>query len=126
MHRPPPANPATLAKARQLRSAQSDAERRLWWALRGRSLGNFKFRRQVPIGSYIVDFCCMSRKLIVEVDGQHHLETGEYDIARENVLRSKGFEVLRFSAIEVTRDRSGVVDQILQALDADARTKLDH
>ena len=118
MHRPAPTNPATLAKARQLRSEQSNAERRLWWVLRGHSLGNFKFRRQVPIGSYIADFCCMSRKLIIEVDGEHHAETAEYDLARENVLRKKGFEVLRFSAIDVTKNRAGVVDQILHALEA--------
>jgi very-short-patch-repair endonuclease len=58
----------------------------------------------------------MSRRLIIEVDGEHHAQTGEYDLAREKVLREKGFEVLRFSAIEVTKDRASVVDQFLQAL----------
>src|SRR5690606_7541204 len=89
-----------LAQARELRRNPTEAETTLWWALRGRQLG-VKFRRQRAIGRYIVDFVCLERRLVVEVDGGHHAEQVIADQARDAWLRREGFEVLRFSNREV-------------------------
>jgi len=112
-------NPATLALSRARRHDQSKVEHELWWLLRNRGLGAFKFRREVPIGPYSADFCCLEKKLIVEVDGRHHDQTGEHDLRREEFLRSQGFRVIRFSGVEVLRNRAEVGRRILEALNAD-------
>ena len=119
MKRNPPTSPVTLTKARQLRRDQTDPEKKMWRVLRDRRLTGVKFRRQVPIGPYSADFCCIGRKLIVELDGVYHAETGEHDLRREDFLRTKGFEILRFPCAEVSRNRSKVLDRILQALNAE-------
>src|SRR5262245_19098897 len=114
-----PVNPATLALSRTRRHDQSAVERKLWWLLRNRGLGAFKFRREVPIGPYSADFCCLQAKLIIEVDGRHHDQTGEHDLRREEFLRSQGFRIVRFSGAEVLRNRAEVGRRILEALNAD-------
>jgi very-short-patch-repair endonuclease len=103
-------------RAKQLRRTSTVSEQRLWNWFRNRSFDGFKFRRQVPIGAYVVDFYCARLRLAVEVDGQHHdtLEMSDYDSARSLFLQSRGIEVVRitnqllacdsFMAEEVIRD----------------------
>src|ERR1700729_2031189 len=97
--------------ARAMRGAPTDSELRLWRLLRDRRLSGFKFRRQVPIGPYIVDFLCVSAKLVVEVDGSPHAESLP-DEARDAYLESQGWKVLRFWNNEVLRNREGVLETI--------------
>jgi very-short-patch-repair endonuclease len=102
--------------ARQLRQAQTDAECNFWFNVRNRRLAGYKFRRQVPIGPYIADFVCESRKLIVELDGGGHAEETETDRERDEHLRSKGYEVLRIWNNEVMTNMDGVRRAVLVAL----------
>jgi len=81
--------------ARRLRRDMTDAERKLWHHLRRRQLLGYRFRRQFPIGPYIVDFACLEVNLVIEVDGSQHFDaTG--DVARTQWLHEFGFQVLRF------------------------------
>ena len=98
------------ARARQLRKNMTDAERLLWSKLRGKQLG-FKFKRQVPVGNYIVDFLCPSKKLVIEVDGSQHIKS-DYDSKRDKYLRSKGYAVLRFWDNEVFKETDAVLQRI--------------
>lgn len=84
------------SRAKAMRHAPSLYERRLWAILRNRQLEGLKFRRQMPIGRYIVDFVCLQHRLLVEADGPHH-ETRTEDAERDNWLRVQGFHILRFS-----------------------------
>jgi len=102
--------------ARQLRREQTDAERRLWHRLRQRRPGGFRFRRQFVIGGFIVDFCCREQWLVVEVDGGQHLERAEADRRRTELLRARGYRVLRFWDSDVLLNMDGVLEQILSAL----------
>ena len=99
-----------------LRQTLTDAESLLWYRLRDRRLGGYKFRRQVPLGPYIADFVCISARLIVEVDGGQHAEVKNYDEARTRYLRSKGFRVIRFWNNEVLANLDGVLQVILETL----------
>ena len=83
-------------KARNLQKRSTDAEIALWNLLRNRRLTDYRFRRQVPVGKYIVDFLCFERKLLVELDGGQHQEQIEYDIECTRVLESRGYRLLRF------------------------------
>ena len=105
-----PSNQRTRARA--MRGAPTDAEQRLWRLLRDRRLSGVKFRRQVPVGPYIVDFLCVASKLIVEADGSQHAESPRDEI-RDAYLRREGWTVLRFWNHEVTRNRDGVLETIL-------------
>jgi very-short-patch-repair endonuclease len=103
--------------ARKLRLEMTDAERKLWWRLRHRQIAGHKFRRQVPIGSFIVDFACMDARLIVEVDGEQHAEEQVlHDERRTRWLESVGYRVIRFWNREVLRETDSVCETILQAL----------
>lgn len=82
--------------ARGLRHHLTDTERFVWAKLRGRRFAGYKFRRQKPIHSYIVDFVCIEHRLIIELDGSQHLEQVEYDERRTECLQGLGFTVLRF------------------------------
>jgi very-short-patch-repair endonuclease len=95
-----------------MRGAPTDSELRLWRLLRDRRLSGFKFRRQVPLGPYIVDFLCVGAKLIVEADGSQHAESPR-DKARDAYLASQGWKVLRFWNNEVLQNREGVLETIL-------------
>jgi len=99
--------------ARKLRIMPTDAELRLWSRLRRKQLEGFRFRRQQPLGRYVVDFFCPAAKLIVEVDGGQHATESR---AREDWLRSRGYRVLRFWNNDVLGNTEGVVDEILRAL----------
>ena len=91
-------------KARELRKNPTESERKLWVHLRLRQIGGYKFRRQHPLGPYIVDFVCIEKKLIIEVDGGQHDEKKVCDVKRDKWLKDKGFRVLRFWDNEVLRD----------------------
>jgi very-short-patch-repair endonuclease len=99
------------SRARTMRAAPTDAELRLWRLLRDRRLNGFKFRRQVPLGPYIVDFLCVGAKLIVEVDGSQHAESPR-DNVRDGYLERQGWKVLRFWNNEVVQNREGVLETI--------------
>ena len=102
--------------ARGLRRRQTDAERWLWARLRDHRLLGVKFARQVPIGPYIVDFCCREQRLIVELDGGQHATRADYDAGRTALLEGLGYRVLRFWDNEALRNTDGVLQRIAQAL----------
>lgn len=99
-------------QARALRKNQTDAEKLLWNHLRARQLHGYKFRRQVPIGRYIVDFTCPSLKLVIELDGSQHMNNVPYDDRRTSFLTSQGYKVTRFWNNEVLEQ----TDSVLAAL----------
>ncbi|MFO7306807.1 MAG: endonuclease domain-containing protein [Gammaproteobacteria bacterium] len=98
--------------ARKMRRHPSDAERRLWYYLRRKQLQGFRFRRQVPIGPYIVDFYCIEARLAIEIDGSQHVRRREYDHGRDSYLLRRGVRVLRFWNNEVLQNLAGVVEVI--------------
>ncbi|MFC5697614.1 endonuclease domain-containing protein [Pseudomonas sp. GCM10022186] len=100
-----------LEFAKQLRTGQTDAEQRLWQHLRAKRLQGLKFRRQKPLGPYILDFICQERMLVVEVDGGQHLESAS-DRARDEWLARRGFRVLRFWNHEVLSQTDAVLEAI--------------
>ena len=102
--------------ARGLRRRQTDAERRLWARLRDRRLFGAKFARQVPIGPYVVDFCCRERKLIVELDGGQDAARADYDVGRTALLQALGYRVLRFWDNDALGNTEGVLQRIAQAV----------
>src|SRR5580700_1991184 len=105
------APPLSRDRARRLRREETDAERRLWMHLRGHQLG-VQFRRQHPIGPYIVDFCCVERMLIVELDGGQHEDQRARDEARTRWLAGRGFRMLRFSDHEALMETEVVLTEI--------------
>ncbi len=102
--------------ARALRKNLTDAEKRLWQKLKRRQIGTAKFRRQQPIGDYIIDFACLERRLIVELDGGQHATQVAYDDQRTAWLESRGYRVLRFWNNDVLANTDGVVQKILIAI----------
>ena len=113
------ATTAAKRNAIALRNGMTDAERRLWSKLRGEQLG-VKFRRQHPSGPYVLDFACLSPKVVVEVDGSQHLDQVSYDAHRSAWLEGQGYTVLRFWANEVLSETDGVVGRIVEVLIASA------
>jgi very-short-patch-repair endonuclease len=104
-------------KARQLRQLSTDAERRMWSALRDRRLWRYKFRRQYPIGSYIVDFACTRYKLVIEIDGGQHVNSSA-DAQRTLWLERQGWKVIRFWNNDVLANTNGVAETILREIQA--------
>jgi very-short-patch-repair endonuclease len=102
--------------ARRLRRDMTDAERAMWRILRGRQLAGLKFRRQEPIGRYIVDFVCFSPRVVIEIDGGQHNKVSAYEERRSDFLRREGFEILRFWNNEVLANREGVCEHIGEVL----------
>jgi very-short-patch-repair endonuclease len=102
-------------RARQLRRRQTEAETRLWEVLRGGRLEDWKWRRQAPVGPFIVDFLCLEAAVVVELDGGVHAERGKYDARRDDDLRRHGLQVLRFGNAEVSTDPERVRWTILSA-----------
>jgi very-short-patch-repair endonuclease len=94
----------------------TDAEVNLWMRLRGKQIGGNYFRRQVPMGPYIVDFVCIKAHLIIEVDGSQHLSAVKYDDQRTAWLTSRGYRVLRFWDNDVLQQQSAVLESIRVAL----------
>jgi very-short-patch-repair endonuclease len=108
--------PLGKRRARKLRREPSEAERRLWQALRQRQLAGYRFRRQHPLGRYVLDFVCLEARLVIEVDGGQHSEQQTYDQARTAWLAAQGFRVLRFWNHEVLNNLEAVKASIWETL----------
>ena len=104
-------------RSRRLRRDQTDAEGRLWMHLRMRQVGGAKFRRQLPLGPFVVDFCCMEIGLVIEVDGGQHAEREQQDVTRGRQLEAEGFRVLRFWNHEVLQNTAAVLEQISNTIE---------
>ena len=102
----------TSRHANDLRKNQTDTERKLWRALRNNQLEGYKFRRQHPIGDYIVDFVCLEKRVVVEVDGSQHLQNKKYDTNRDKWLIEQGYSILRFWDNEVLMNLEGALEMI--------------
>jgi very-short-patch-repair endonuclease len=111
-------NNSTISQAKELRKNMTKEEVKLWNILRKKSLLNLRFRRQVPIGKYVVDFLCESKKLIIELDGgQHNLpETIDYDNTRTQYLKNLGYKVLRFWNFDVWNNIDSVIEMIIKGI----------
>lgn len=107
--------------AKILRANQTDAELKIWQTVRASRLLGFKFRRQVPIDDFIVDFVCFEQKLIIEIDGGQHMNN-QSDIERDAKLKNVGFNVLRFWNNEVMQNFDGVLAAIVDNLQKNALT----
>ena len=105
--------------ARNQRATANEFSHDVWQMLRNRRCRNQKFRRECPVPPYTVDFCCVTLKLIVEVDGEHHHtdEGRQHDQQRDQYLAEQGYRVLRIPGYEVLRDATAVRRQIEQAID---------
>ena len=109
-------NKKLLERARFLRKDQTDAENLLWRYVRAHRLLGAKFKRQYPVGCYIVDFICIDAKLIVELDGSQHLINKSYDNHRDIWLIEQGYCVLRFWNNEIFENPTGVLERIIERL----------
>ncbi|MCD4655651.1 endonuclease domain-containing protein [bacterium] len=104
-------------KARFLRGRMTVVEKKLWISLRAKRFAGFKFRRQAPIGPFIVDFVCFEHKLIIELDGPYHTKTQEYDQARTKWLETNGFKILRFWNDNIYEKLDYVMDKVMESLE---------
>lgn len=102
-----------------LRRDQTPAEQRIWSALRRKQLDGLRFRRQHPVGRFILDFYCAEHRLVVEVDGDTHASKTEYDMERSAWLEAHGYHVLRFANSDVRENLEGVLESILNFVAAD-------
>lgn len=100
----------------ELRQNTTDAEMHLWYFLRAKRLKGYKFRRQHLIYPFVVDFVCVKKKLIIEIDGGQHVENSQYDERRSELLKEKGYRVLRFWNDEIFKETEIVLNEILDAL----------
>ncbi len=98
--------------SRKLRRNSTEAEKLLWNHLRAKQIDGLKFKRQTPVGKYIVDFVCFEKDLVIELDGGQHAEQSEDDRVRDSWLNSQGFKVLRFWNNEVFANIEGVFEII--------------
>ena len=105
----------TISRARSLRRDATEAEKRLWKALR-EAFPQAKFRRQVPLGSYFADFLSFGAKLVIEVDGGQHAEQVSYDERRTDFMERSGFSVLRVWNNDVLANTDGVLAAVSEAL----------
>ncbi len=105
-------------RAKELRKTQTRHEIKLWAQLRAKRFAAFKFRRQVPIGKFIVDFVCFERRLIVELDGGQHSDQQIYDLGRDAWLKSQDFRVIRFWNSEVDNCFDDVLEAIFRELNS--------
>ena len=108
-------HPEMLRRAKEMRQNMTPAERKLWQRLRAGRLEGFHFRRQQVIDGYITDFYCHAAGLVIEVDGDVHLEQQEYDRERDKHLSARGLRVLRFYNTDVNIDIEAVLAVILEA-----------
>jgi len=116
--------PGKTRYVRGLRKNETEEEYRLWSDLRDRRLNRFKFSRQVPLGIYVVDFLCRTRRLVVEIDGFQHAAK-QTDETRTRWLNEQGYSVLRFWNHDVTQQRRTVLDTILAALNGQLIERCD-
>ena len=115
-----PRDATPLQRSRDLRRNSTEAEKRLWGALRNRRLAGVKFRRQVIIDAFIVDFCCRSQKLVIEIDGGQHCEQSIYDDARTRAIERLGYRVIRFWNNDVLANIDAVLNAIAEELEGAA------
>ena len=111
-----------VAKARELRKNTTESEQALWKRLRMRQINGYKFRRQQPIGQYIVDFVNFERRVVIELDGGQHSQQVAYDSKRTVWLEGQGYRVLRFWNNHVLKDVEAVKAVILKALECEFDT----
>ena len=111
-----PANPLRTTRNRELRQRQTKAESLIWTVLRARRLAGLKFRRQHAIGPYIVDFACIEKDVVIELDGGYHEHQYEKDRVRQAYLESEGWQVLRFSNEDVLSDVEAVAISIARQI----------
>jgi len=104
-------------RAQRLRREQTPAEALLWKELRGRRFAGFKFRRQFPVAGYIGDFCCVEKRLVVEIDGGQHLGQKRYDRERTKRLEECGYRIVRFWNTEVVEKIDEVLEEIFRRLE---------
>lgn len=114
-------NPTQRTRARRLWRDATPTETMLWTMLRNRCVGGFKFRRQVPIGPFVADFCCLRVKLVVEIDGSTHHGREAADRKRSGYLWSKGYAVIRFKDEDVYGREDWVLEKIEEKCKALAR-----
>jgi very-short-patch-repair endonuclease len=109
------ASPNTFDKARILRNSMTEAEKIMWNKLKNRNVFKARFRRQHPVGIFIVDFYCHEYKLAIEIDGEIHLkkEVIEYDDGRSHDIEKYGIKILRFTNNEVFTDLEKIIKEIL-------------
>jgi len=107
-----PVSPFARTRARETRHEQTETEKALWRLLRDRRLAKMKWRRQFPIGRYIVDFVCLDHRIIVECDGSQHADDPR-DAERDAWLNAQGFSIARFWNYEVLSERTIVMNTIL-------------
>jgi len=107
------------SRTRLLRRSSTEAERIIWTAVRAHRLTGASFRRQTPIGPYIVDFVCHASKIVIEIDGGQHYEAENLarDARRDKYLASRGFRVLRFNNHDVMTNRHGVLETVMAAVE---------
>ena len=105
------ATPKNLAFAKHMRANMTDAEQPLWRILRNRRFVDYKFRRQVPVGTYIADFMCIKAKLIIEADGSQHFENMR-DSVRDEWFQQQGFYILRFWNHDILNLKTEIMDAI--------------
>jgi len=116
---PKRSTPKTLHRTWELRKEPTPSEAKLWNYLRLLRKDGIHFRKQHAIGPYITDFCAPRKKLVIELDGSHHLDQQEYDRKRTEYLGSQGYKVIRFWNNQVTHDIDGVIRAIILALGPD-------
>ena len=106
----------SLKFAKRLRTDMTAAEARLWYHLRAKRLSGVKFRRQAVIGPFIADFTCRAAMLVIEIDGDTHGSTAEYDTERTVYLEQQGWHVIRFTNTDVMHNLEAVLSSIGQRL----------
>jgi len=104
-------------RSRDLRNNLTDAEQKLWQRLRSKQIQGNKFRRQFVLGNYIVDFICLGKRLIIEVDGGQHMDNVNYDLQRDEWLKQQNFKVLRFWNNQVLNEIDSVLEVIVKNLE---------
>ncbi|WP_114389047.1 endonuclease domain-containing protein [Notoacmeibacter marinus] len=107
---------AAVNFARAMRAQPTDAEHLLWFELRNRTFHGYKFTRQTPIGPYVADFVCRSKRLVVELDGSQHADSA-HDDARTRWLNDQGYGVVRFWNDEIISEREAVLQSVLAILE---------
>lgn len=105
-----------IQQGRMLRFGMTNAEERLWMRIRGKQIDGLRFRRQAPVGNYVVDFACKSPRLVIEVDGSQHAAAVEEDARRTEYLESLGYRVLRFWDNDVLTETDNVLEAIRTAI----------
>jgi very-short-patch-repair endonuclease len=115
-----PVDPILLSRARAMRGEPAPVEEKLWWHLRNRRLGGFKFRRQTPLQTFVADFFCFECKLVVELDGGSHGERSEEDRVRTRILERDGMRVIRFYNSDLNEHLDAVLAAILSACESNA------